>query len=242
MQAHALHAPSRQENGASRPSSRSTSSNLLRCGQVMVRASPSNSTSTVLDGPEPSSSTGCSSNGLPVNELNRSTMTRSPGTPSPSSTFPTRSMNGSGPQRKARRSARGAISARNHDSLGTPCTDSSQWTTVSRSPNSLARVANSSAKMIESSSRLAYNRVTEPLPERRQDFRIDMTGMMPLPPATNNRSSSNEFGVKVPAGRSTSRTLPSTTWSQIQFDAYPPAVRLTVTFGFSPHCGELHNE
>ena len=66
--------------------------------------------------------------------------------------------------------------------------------------------------------------------------------MIPLPAANSRKSPSRERGLNVPAGGSRSSTLPAATLSQIQLDAYPPAVRLTVIAGRSPAAGELDSE
>jgi hypothetical protein len=58
---------------------------------------------------------------------------------------------------------------------------------------------------------------------------IDITGVIPLPAATSSRSVSSEAGLNTPLGTSTSSSLPGRTLSQIQCEAYPPSVRLTVT-------------
>ena len=71
---------------------------------------------------------------------------------------------------------------------------------------------------------------------------MDITGVIPLPAANSRKSPSSERGLNVPAGGSRSSTLPAATRSKIQFDAYPPAVRLTVMAGRSAACGELDRE
>ena len=69
-----------------------------------------------------------------------------------------------------------------------------------------------------------------------------MTGVIPLPAANSRKSPSSDRGLNVPAGGSRSSTVPAVTWSRIQFEAYPPAVRLTVIAGRSPVSGELDSE
>ena len=69
-----------------------------------------------------------------------------------------------------------------------------------------------------------------------------MTGVIPLPAANSRKSPSSEAGLNVPAGGSRSSTVPATTRSRIQFDAYPPSVRLTVMAGRSSASGELDSE
>ena len=71
---------------------------------------------------------------------------------------------------------------------------------------------------------------------------MDITGVIPLPAANSRKSPSSERGLNVPAGGSRSSTVPARTRSQIQFDAYPPSVRLTVMAGRSPSSGELDSE
>ena len=48
---------------------------------------------------------------------------------------------------------------------------------------------------------------------------IDMTGVMPLPPANSSRSASRSFGVKIPAGGSTRSRSPGRSSLQIQPEA-----------------------
>jgi len=71
---------------------------------------------------------------------------------------------------------------------------------------------------------------------------MDITGVIPLPAANNRKSPSSEGGVNVPAGGRRSSTAPAVVWSRIQFEAYPPAVRLTVIAGRSPANGQLDSE
>ncbi len=89
---------------------------------------------------------------------------------------------------------------------------------------------------------MAYTSTTRPRPAASADFRIDITGVIPLPAANSRKSPSSEPGQNVPAGGSTSSTVPAATCSAIQFDAYPPSVRLIVMAGRSPACGELDSE
>ena len=69
-----------------------------------------------------------------------------------------------------------------------------------------------------------------------------MTGVIPLPAANSRKSPFSERGQNVPAGGSRSSTVPAVTWSRIQLDAYPPAVRLTVIAGRSPAGGDEQSE
>ena len=69
-----------------------------------------------------------------------------------------------------------------------------------------------------------------------------MIGVIPLPAASSRKSSSSVFGTKLPDGASTWIRMPACAWSHNQFDAYPSAVRFTVTVSASSVNGELHNE
>jgi hypothetical protein len=71
---------------------------------------------------------------------------------------------------------------------------------------------------------------------------MDMTGVIPLPPANMRKSASSDRGVNVPAGGRMSSMLPAVTWSASQLDACPSATRLMVIAGRSPVCGELDSE
>ena len=64
-------------------------------------------------------------------------------------------MNGAGPQTNASHDAYAAANARTCSRVGSPCTDSSQCTTCSRSGCAAARAASSAAKITDDSSRLA---------------------------------------------------------------------------------------
>ena len=64
-------------------------------------------------------------------------------------------MNGPGPQMYAGRSVKGAASFASAVADGSPCSDSSQCTTVSRSGYFAASSRSASAKITEPSSRLA---------------------------------------------------------------------------------------
>ncbi len=99
-----------------------------------------------------------------------------------------------------------------------------------------------SAKITELWSRLAYSSVTCPLPSDSADLQIDMIGVIPLPAASSRKSPSSVLGTKVPDGASTCTRMPLWAWSHSQLDAYPSAVRLTVTVSASSVYGELHNE
>jgi hypothetical protein len=100
--------------------------------------------------------------------------------------------------------------------------------------------ASSRAKITDCSSRLAYTRVTRPVPPESTDLMIDMTGVMPLPAANATRSSSSDAGVNTPTGASTSNSVPTTALSHSQCDPYPSGVRLTVILSGS--CGALDSE
>ncbi len=49
-------------------------------------------------------------------------------------------------------------------------------------------------------------------------FAIEITGVIPDPPANSSRSSSYDLGVKMPLGGSTVSCCPARTLSQIQFE------------------------
>ncbi len=72
--------------------------------------------------------------------------------------------------------------------------------------------------MTEASSRLAYTSTTRPVPVASALFRIDITGVMPLPPAHSSRSRERSLGVNSPDGGSTSSSVPATTLSQTQLE------------------------
>lgn len=63
--------------------------------------------------------------------------------------------------------------------------------------------------------------------------------MIPLPAPNNSTSSSSDLGVKTPDGGRTSIVSPTAMLSHTQFEPYPSAVRLIVTFGRSSVNGEL---
>ena len=69
-----------------------------------------------------------------------------------------------------------------------------------------------------------------------------MIGVIPLPAASSRKSSSSVLGTNVPDGASTWIRMPGWALSHSQFDAYPSAVRLTVTVSASSVNGELHSE
>ncbi len=94
---------------------------------------------------------------------------------------------------------------------GTPSSESSQCTTTSRPPDDTRAGAATEPKITEPSSRLAYTSTTRPRPAASADFRIDITGVIPLPAANSRKSPSSEPGQNVPAGGSTSSTVPATT-------------------------------
>jgi hypothetical protein len=80
-----------------------------------------------------------------------------------------------------------------------------------------------------------------PRPRLSALLRMEMTGVMPLPPANSRKSSSTDVGQNTPAGASTSTVIPGRSEAQTQLEPYPPSVRLTVTCTrFS--CGALDSE
>ena len=71
---------------------------------------------------------------------------------------------------------------------------------------------------------------------------IDITGVIPLPPAYATIGTSCACCTKRPVGRITSIVEPGTSVSIIQFDMRPPATRLTVVVKASPTSGALDIE
>ena len=71
---------------------------------------------------------------------------------------------------------------------------------------------------------------------------IDMTGVTPLPPQKATTGRSPSCTQNTPAGRVTSRTSPSVTWSWNQLETRPPATRLTVTVSSASVSGALDIE
>ncbi len=71
---------------------------------------------------------------------------------------------------------------------------------------------------------------------------MEMIGVTPLPPAKRSRSWLRSAGVKIPLGGRTRMVSPGLRMSQIQLDAYPSTVRLTVTVNGPSSTGELLNE
>ena len=149
---------------------------------------------------------------------------------------------GSGPQTYGSHPAYGRASAAIPAAAGVPCNESSQCSTTRRPAAEAASLRSSPEKITECSSLFAYTRATRPRPAASTDLRMEMTGVIPLPAANSRNSPSSDGGQKVPAGGSTSSTVPAVTVSRIQLEAYPPAVRLTVIAGRSPACGEEHRE
>src|SRR5579859_58039 len=239
-QAQAPQTPWRQEYGASSPASISTSSIRVPAGHGSEVTTPSSVTDSVAA--TPPSTRGTDSNGFSASDTNRSARTRAPGTPSSPSAERTVARYGSGPQTYASNDTYGRAKAARAAAEGSPSSESSQCTTTSRPPESTTSRRNAEPKRSESESRLAYTSTTRPRPEASADFRIDITGVIPLPAANSKKSPANDEGQNVPAGGSTSSTVPAVTRERIQFDAYPPAVRLTVMAGRSPASGELDSE
>ena len=60
---------------------------------------------------------------------------------------------------------------------------------------------------------MAYTSTTRPRPAASTDFRMDITGVIPLPAANSRKSPSSERGLNVPAGGSRSSTVPAATRS-----------------------------
>ena len=152
-----------------------------------------------------------SSNGFSVSDKNRSACTREPGTPSRPSASRTTARYGSGPQMYASNEVYGRARAARPAAEGSPSSESSQCTTTSRPPADAQSRASTDPKITERSSGLAYTSTTRPCPPASADFRIDMTGVIPLPAANSRKSPASESGQNVPAGGSTSSTAPATT-------------------------------
>ena len=74
------------------------------------------------------------------------------------------------------------------------------------------------------------------------DFTIEITGVMPLPPLKSISSRAPSSSTKRPAGGVTIRHSPAATWSLIQFEMRPSAIRLTVNLCSASQCGELASE
>src|SRR3984957_17734246 len=200
--------PCRQEYGASSPASMSTSSIRVPAGQGSEVTAPSSVTDSVAAIPP---ATATSSNGFSASDTNRSACTREPGTPSRPSASRTTARYGSGPQTNASNDTYGRAKATRPATDGTPSSESSQCTTTSRPPESDASRRSNEPKITEPSSRLAYTSTTRPEPTASADFRIDMTGVIPLPAANSRKSPCNDEGQNVPAGGSTSSTVPAAT-------------------------------
>ena len=66
-------------------------------------------------------------------------------------------------------------------------------------------------KITERSSRFAYTSTTRPRPPARTDFKMDITGVIPLPAANSRKSPSSERGLNIPAGGSRSSAVPAVT-------------------------------
>ena len=71
---------------------------------------------------------------------------------------------------------------------------------------------------------------------------IEITGVMPLPPANATIGTSVSRSTNSPAGRITSMVSPGASVSFIQFDMRPPGTRFTVVVKGSPVSGELDIE
>ncbi len=71
---------------------------------------------------------------------------------------------------------------------------------------------------------------------------IDITGVIPLPPAKATTGTVVSRRTKSPAGRMTSIVSPAPSTSFIQFDMRPSTTRFTVVVSGSPVSGELDIE
>ena len=94
-------------------------------------------------------------NGSESSDLNTSMWICSAGAPAVFSASSAAAMNGPGPQMNASRPVYGAARPASAAALGSPCTDSSQCTTVNRSGYLAASSRSAPAKITEFSSRLA---------------------------------------------------------------------------------------
>ena len=71
---------------------------------------------------------------------------------------------------------------------------------------------------------------------------IEITGVIPLPPANATIGTSVSRSTKSPNGRITSMVSPGASVSFIQLDIGPPETRFTVVVNGSPASGELDIE
>ena len=94
----------------------------------------------------------------------------------------------------------------------------------------------------ESALRFAYTSVIGRAVVASALLMIEITGVMPLPPANATIGTSVARSTKSPAGRITSIVSPGASASFIQFDIGPPGTRFTVTVKRSPVSGELDIE
>ena len=96
--------------------------------------------------------------------------------------------------------------------------------------------------MIASSPRLAYTSTIGRSVVVSALLMIEITGVMPLPPAKATIGASLSRSTKSPEGRSTSMVSPGASTSFIQFDMVPSGTRFTVVVKGSPVSGELDIE
>ena len=96
--------------------------------------------------------------------------------------------------------------------------------------------------MTESALRFAYTSTIRRSVVASALLMIEMTGVIPLPPAKATIGSSLSWSTKSPVGRSTSIVSPGASASFIQFDMSPPGTRFTAVLKGSRVSGELDIE
>ena len=96
--------------------------------------------------------------------------------------------------------------------------------------------------MTASALRLAYTSVIGRVVVASALLMIEITGVMPLPPANATIGTSVLRSTKSPVGRITSIVSPGASVSIIQFDICPPGTRFTAVAKRSPVSGELDIE
>ena len=96
--------------------------------------------------------------------------------------------------------------------------------------------------MTESALRFAYTSRIGRVVVASALLMIEITGVMPLPPANATIGTSRSCSTKSPVGRITSIVAPGASASFIQFDIRPPGTRFTVVVNGSPVSGELDIE
>ena len=115
---------------------------------------------------------------------------------------------------------------------------------VDREPIAVRRgnCSSASAKMTASAERFAYTSVIGRCVVASAVLMIEITGVIPLPPANATIGTSVSRNTNSPVGRITSIVSPAASESFIQFDMRPPGTRFTVVVNRSPTSGELDIE